>query len=180
MLVQGQRRAAPARAGRRDRRARRRLPPRRSDLPPRVGFLRGEKIRERLRKSIDDAAFSDLARPLHVVATDLNTLERAVFSRGKVAETVHASLAMPGVCAPVALGGVRYTDGATSSPLPVDVLEEMGVERIIAVSVLPSLADLARLEQERGDPRIRRLGASSGAGCTGRSTTSPEATSSTP
>jgi NTE family protein len=106
-------------------------------LPPRRGFIRTRRTIARLRHSIGDAHFSDLIRPLRVVSTRLDTLERVVFSTGEVARAVEASIAIPGVCVPVTLDGETYIDGGIADPLPVDVLAEMGIERIIAVNVIP-------------------------------------------
>jgi NTE family protein len=117
---------------------------------PRQGFLRGEKVKRRLKNSIGDVHFSELVRPLRIVATNLNTLERTVFSIGEVATAVHASSAIPGACAPVKVDGELYIDGGISDPLPVDVLEEMGIERIIAVNTIPTAAYLRmRFEMDR-------------------------------
>ena len=49
-------------------------------FPPRKGFVRGEAVIARLRKTLGDAHFSDLIRPLRVVATDLNTLPERVIA----------------------------------------------------------------------------------------------------
>lgn len=106
-------------------------------FPPRQGFLRTRRVAHRLRRSIGEAHFSDLVRPLRVVATHLDTLERVIFASGEVAETVSASIAIPGVCVPVTIDSETYIDGGIADPLPVDVLEEMGIERIIAVNVIP-------------------------------------------
>ncbi len=111
-------------------------------FPPRKGFIRGEAVIRRLRSTLGDSHFSDLARPLRVVATDLNTLERVIFSSGEVTKAVHASCAIPGVCVPVEIDGETYIDGGVAEPLPVDVLSEMGVDRIIAVNALPPSAFL--------------------------------------
>ena len=117
---------------------------------PRQGFLRGEKVKRRLKRSIGDVHFSELVRPLRVVATNLSTLERTVFSTGEVATAVHASAAIPGACAPVRIGNELYIDGGIADPMPVDVLEEMGVERILAVNTIPTAAYLrCRMEMER-------------------------------
>jgi NTE family protein len=104
---------------------------------PRRGFLRTRRAAARLKRRIDNANFSDLMRPLRVVATHLDTLERVVFSGGAVAPAVEASIAIPGVCVPVTIDGETYIDGGIADPLPVDVLEEMGIEKIIAVNVIP-------------------------------------------
>jgi NTE family protein len=107
-------------------------------IPPRRGFIRTRRVTGRLRKSIGEAHFSDLMRPLRVLATRLDTLERVVFSSGDVAQAVDASIAIPGVCVPVTMDGETYIDGGIADPLPVDVLLEMGIERIIAVNVIPT------------------------------------------
>jgi NTE family protein len=107
-------------------------------IPPRRGFIRTRRTVARLRRSIGNAHFSDLIRPLRVLSTRLDTLERVVFSTGEVASAVEASIAIPGVCVPVTLDGETYIDGGIADPLPVDVLMEMGIERIVAVNVIPT------------------------------------------
>lgn len=119
-------------------------------LPPREGFIRGRAVKHRLQRTIGDAHFSELPRPVRVVATNLYTLERVVFASGEVAEAVHASVAIPGVCAPVVLDGETYVDGGVADPMPVGVLEEMGISRIIAVNTIPTTAYMrCCVERER-------------------------------
>jgi len=119
-------------------------------FPPRTGFIRGVSIKGRLQRTIGAAHFSELARPIRVVATNLYSLGRAVFANGEVASAVHASFAIPGVCTPVVIEGEAYVDGGIADPLPVDVLEEMGINRIIAVNTIPTPAYLrCCLEMER-------------------------------
>lgn len=122
-------------------------------FPPRRGFLRGYAVKRRLMRSIGYARFGDLVRPLRVVGANLSTLERVVFSSGEVATAVHASSAVPGICVPVTSEGETYSDGGIVDPLPVDVLREMGVNRVIAVNVIPTpdrirCAILAELERK--------------------------------
>lgn len=107
-------------------------------FPPRQGFMRGYALKKRLMRSIGNVRFSELVRPLRVVAGNLATLERVVFSSGEVAEAVHASVAVPGICVPITIGGETFVDGGIVDPLPVDVLREMGVSRVIAVDVIPT------------------------------------------
>jgi NTE family protein len=130
---------------------------------PRQGFLRGEKVKRRLKRSIGDVHFSELVRPLRIVATSLATLERAVFSRGEVACAVHASSAIPGACIPVRIEDELYLDGGIADPLPVDVLQELGIEKIIAVNTIPTAAylrcryDLDREQAARRHGRTHRI-----------------------
>lgn len=107
-------------------------------FPPRQGFLRGNAVKQRLQQTIGDAQFSDLRRPLRVLATNLDTLGRVVFSSGDVAAAVHTSIAVPGIFVPVRIGEESFVDGGIVDPLPVDVLQEMGVHKIIAVNAIPS------------------------------------------
>jgi NTE family protein len=107
-------------------------------FPPRRGFLRGFAVKKRLMRTLGNSRFSDMVRPLRVVAANLATLERVVFSAGEVANAVHASIAVPGICVPVTHDGETYTDGGIVDPLPVDVLREMGVSKVIAVNVIPT------------------------------------------
>jgi NTE family protein len=131
-------------------------------FPPRKGFIRGEAVIGRLRKTLGDARFSDLARPLRIVATDLNTLDRVIFCSGEVTKAVHASAAIPGVCVPVEIDGETYIDGGVAEPLPVDVLAEMGVDKIIAVNALPPSAFLRccrEKEKEQAEILRKQFGA---------------------
>jgi NTE family protein len=105
---------------------------------PRQGFIRGYGVKKRLMRSIGHVRFAELQRPFRAIATNLETLERVVFSTGEVAEAVHASIAVPGICVPVKIGDETYVDGGIVDPLPVDVLREMGVSRVIAVNAIPT------------------------------------------
>lgn len=125
-------------------------------FPPRQGFLRGFAVKKRLMRTIGHAHFADLPRPLRVVAGNLATLERKVFACGEVATAVHASSAVPGICVPVTIHGETYIDGGIVDPLPVDVLREMGITRVIAVDAIPG-PDLIRsgLDAKRQPARLR-------------------------
>jgi NTE family protein len=128
-------------------------------FPPRRGFIHGRAIQSRLEDSIGEVRFEQLARPLRVVATHFDTLEREVFGTGEVAARVLASCAIPSVFVPVQLEGETYIDGGVSDPLPVDVLREAGVERVIAVNIIPTPAFLrCAREHEREQGQLKRHG----------------------
>jgi NTE family protein len=107
-------------------------------LPPRRGFIRGRAMRKRLARSIGRMTFAEMERPFRAVTTCLESLDRVVFSEGEVAPAVQASCAIPGICEPVRIGEGLYTDGAVVEPVPVRSVREMGVDRVIAVSVFPT------------------------------------------
>ena len=105
-------------------------------LPPRRAFFQGRKLNRWMGKKLKGIRFSELSVPLRVVGTRLSTMEPVVFSEGDVASAVHASCAIPGIVLPVEKNGELYIDGGVSDPLPVGLLREMGIERIIAVSTV--------------------------------------------
>jgi NTE family protein len=124
-------------------------------LPPRRGFLRTRRVMERLRRSLGDASFCDLVRPLRITATNLDTLERVVFSEGDVGSAIEASVAIPGIIVPVTLNGETLIDGGIADPLPVELLMGMGIERIIAVNVIPPPERLREWHDQKCMPRDR-------------------------
>lgn len=129
-------------------------------LPPRTGFIRGERIKERLMRTVGEKTFDELEKRLLVIATDLGTYEGRVFTGSdRVADAVHASLAIPGICEPVELNGHRYVDGGVSDPLPIQQLLDAGAEKIIAVSVIPNVEELqiCRL-QNAAAPPVKKSG----------------------
>ncbi len=122
-------------------------------IPPSQGLIHGHKIRQLLERDVQTKTFAELDRPLLVIATDLDSLTPHVFDTGLVSTAVHASSAIPGVCAPVHLGDRRYCDGGVSEPLPVTLLKKrMHLDHIIAVNVMPTPADV----EAQTDPGLAR------------------------
>lgn len=112
-------------------------------FPPVKGLFRGRKARAHLERSLGDLRFEDLKRRLLVVTVDIDTKERLVLRHGNVADAVHASCAMPGIVAPVMLGGHRCVDGGVVDPVPTGALRKFSdVDRVLAVSVIPTFNDV--------------------------------------
>jgi NTE family protein len=121
-------------------------------IPPRRGFIGGRKILARLRHTLGDKTFADLAKPFHCVATEMNGYLRRVLHEGDVASAILASLSIPGIVVPVERDGIEYIDGGVSEPLPVDALRETGlVDKIIAVNVLPRPGETRRFRHTQND-----------------------------
>ncbi|WP_158951578.1 patatin-like phospholipase family protein [Paraburkholderia acidisoli] len=82
-----------------------------------------------------DIDFDRLPIAFRAVATDLESGERVVLHNGSLPLAVRASMAVPGLFAPVKLGERTLIDGGTSSNLPIDVAREMGADVVIAVDI---------------------------------------------
>jgi NTE family protein len=77
--------------------------------------------------------FDDLPIPFRAVATDMVAGEMVVLKRGNLAIAMRASMALPGVFAPVQLDGKVLADGGMTRNLPVDVARNHCADIIIAV-----------------------------------------------
>ena len=97
------------------------------------------KVEQALREILKDYPynidFDRLPIPFRAVTTDLATGEKVVLSKGKLAEALRASMSIPAVFAPVEMDGRLLVDGMVASNLPIDVVRQMGADRIIAVNV---------------------------------------------
>lgn len=79
--------------------------------------------------------FDRLARRYRAVAADLVTGELVVLAEGDLARAVRASMAVPGVLAPVEWNGRTLVDGGLADNLPVGVARDLKAGYIIAVDV---------------------------------------------
>jgi NTE family protein len=87
-----------------------------------------------------DTPVDALALPFRSVAADLVTGELVELATTPLFMSMRASLAVPGVFAPVRVDGHLVADGGLVRNLPVDMAHEMGAEIVIAVNVGTPLA----------------------------------------
>ena len=83
----------------------------------------------------EEMDFNNLPIPVACVATDMITGEEVVLRSGSVPTAMRASMAIPGVFSPVAIGDKVLVDGGLVNNFPADVLREMGADIIIGVEV---------------------------------------------
>lgn len=114
------------------------------------GIYSGQKLaREMVRlmwPSLGVLDFDRLAVPFIAVATDLETGRAAALRSGDLVRAVSASMAVPGVFAPVEIGGRLFVDGGLTANLPVEIARRAGARRIIAVDVSAPLAPRGELD----------------------------------
>ena len=131
--------------------------------PHKMSIAKGNKIRRFLTKHIGEKTFQDVRFPFRVVACNLTKRKEVVFSSGKIVDAVMASIAIPGVFAPTISAGDLIIDGGMLEPVPVGTLVKAGINKIIAVNVLPSSEDISRsYEFNRRRQEEERNKASSG------------------
>jgi NTE family protein len=86
-------------------------------------------------------SFADLAVPLRVIATDLDTGEEVVFVRGPLKPALLASAALPGVFPIVEHDGRRLVDGGVVDSVPLWHALAGPVDRVIVFNVSAGAAD---------------------------------------
>ena len=103
------------------------------------GVIQGQKLDLLIRELTQHAShindFDQLPIPFRVIASDIERGEAWVMDKGDLAESIRASMSVPGVFAPVLIGDRLLVDGGIVGNLPIDVMQEMGVDIIIAVDV---------------------------------------------
>ncbi len=109
-----------------------------------AGVLRAEKILDAVRDILGPVAIEELLIPYTAVATDLLAGKSVWFQRGPVDEAIRASIAIPGVIAPHAVGGRLLADGGILDPLPMAPLSAVNADLTIAVSLSGSEAIVHR------------------------------------
>lgn len=103
------------------------------------GAIQGQKLDLLLRKltlgvsHISD--FDNLPIPFRAIASDIERGDIWVMNKGDLAQSIRASMSVPGVFAPVRIDDRLLVDGGIVGNLAVHVMQEMGVDIIIAVDV---------------------------------------------
>jgi NTE family protein len=106
-----------------------------SILSAHMGPVRGDAIREFVKRQVKTERIEELPMPFIAVATDLRTGKRVLLDHGLVADAVRASVSIPGIFVPAVIEGRMLVDGGLVANLPADVARERGADIVIAVSI---------------------------------------------
>lgn len=101
---------------------------------PVMSLLRGRRM-ERLLKAQLDMQIEDLPIPYFCVSSMLDGTRTNVHERGSLIDALRASAALPGMLPPVVVDGRLAIDGSVINSLPVDVMKEKLVGKVIAVDL---------------------------------------------
>lgn len=111
---------------------------------PHLGFIKGDRLYRFLKKHLGNKTFYDVKLPLKIVASDVKRKESRVLDKGPLVDAIMASCAMPGVFTPFRFKEEILFDGGVITPLPTEVLFNMGIRKIIAINVTPSREDMVK------------------------------------
>jgi NTE family protein len=99
------------------------------------GLLKGDRLMEFMRENFVDRPVEQLPMPFGAVATALRTGAEVWLREGSTVDAVRASIALPGLLAPVQRDGTVLVDGGLVNPVPVSLARAMGADIVIAVDL---------------------------------------------
>ena len=94
----------------------------------------------------DSIHYSTLPHPYACIATDLVTGEAVVLDNGYLAESMRASMSIPGVFFPIYKDNQVLVDGGVVNNYPVDVARAMGADIIIGVDLSSTVTSTSALQ----------------------------------
>ena len=105
----------------------------------RPGLIEGQNLMSKFADLIstypDSMSYDALPRSFACVAADLVTGREVVLRSGRLAESIRASMAIPGVFYPIYKGNQVLVDGGVVNNYPVNVARQMGADIVIGVEV---------------------------------------------
>lgn len=127
------------------------------------GFINGTRLAKRLEEALGKRLIDDLPIKFIAIATEVGTGHEIWLTRGRLVEALRASYALPGIFAPVRIGGRWLVDGALVNPVPVSAARALGARLVIAVNLNTDLFGRGTTIASHGsDPDEDRLHDESG------------------
>ncbi|MFN3658111.1 MAG: patatin-like phospholipase family protein [Pseudolabrys sp.] len=99
------------------------------------GLINGTHLSKRLETALKDTRIDDLPLRFAAIATEFSTGHEIWLTRGRLADAMRASYALPGIFPPVLIGGRWLVDGALVNPVPVSAARALGARLVIAVNL---------------------------------------------
>lgn len=89
----------------------------------------------------DSISFNDLVIPFACVGTDIKSGKEIILNSGRLPLAIRASMAIPGVFAPVRIDGHILVDGGMLNNFPADICKDMGADILIGIDVSDGIAE---------------------------------------
>ena len=99
----------------------------------RTSFISEQDFLAHISVLFDDKKIEETAIPFVAVATDLTNGKEVILSEGPIRKAIAASCAIPGIFPPITAGGNQLIDGGWVNQVPVEPLNHLGADFVIAV-----------------------------------------------
>jgi NTE family protein len=132
------------------------------------GLISGGRLARQLDRTVGKIKIEDLDARFAAIATEIDTGHEVWLTRGRLVEALRASYALPGVFAPVRIGGRWLLDGALVNPVPVSAARALDARLVIGVNTNADLFGRGTTIQSHGfeddEPETNNIAAGDGAG----------------
>lgn len=130
-----------------------RIPLSRTSDTGKKGFIEGINLENLLARLTvgyhDPIAYNRLPTPFACVATNLSNGSEVVMHSGVLAQSIRASMSLPGVFSPVKMHNMTLVDGGLTNNFPADVARRMGADIIIGVTLQKEFEDTTQFANTR-------------------------------
>ncbi len=99
------------------------------------GLIGGARLHALMQENFGELAIEELDTRFAAIATELGTGHEIWLTQGNLTDAIRASYALPGIFAPVQIGGRWLVDGALVNPIPVSAARALGARVVIAVNL---------------------------------------------
>jgi len=100
------------------------------------GFIDGKNIVRQLSRHLRGKKIEELPVKFAVVATDIEDHSEIIIDKGDLIQAIRAAISIPVVFMPHRYAGRVLIDGGFVNPLPINVAQRLGAQKLIAVNVL--------------------------------------------
>jgi NTE family protein len=99
------------------------------------GFVKGDKVLNKIKEFISDRNIEELPIPYAAVAVDLIEMKEVVFTSGSIFDAIRASISIPTVLTPVKTERGLLVDGGVLNNLPINYVSRKEGDILVAVNV---------------------------------------------
>ena len=102
-----------------------------------TGFVDSQRLSSFIHDCVagEDSLIEDMPKKFGAVSTNLETGREVWFTEGNLADSVRASMALPGLFPAVRNEGRWLVDGGLVNPVPVSICRALGADVVIAVNL---------------------------------------------
>ena len=118
------------------------------------GLIGGTRLAGSLMTETSAVRIENLPLKLAAIATEIGTGHEIWLTRGRLAEALCASYALPGIFSPLNIGGRWLMDGALVNPVPVSAARAMGARLVISVNLNADTFGKGAVIQDHGAEEV--------------------------
>ncbi len=116
------------------------------------GFVKGERVFKSIEEFIGDHQIENFKIPFTAVASDITHKKEVHYNSGSLFKALRSSIAIPTVFTPVRDGKSQLVDGGVLNPLPLNLVNKVPGEWVVAVNLnadMPYKPSLTQVDEHK-------------------------------